>query len=58
MRVPLFERESNQITCVPGIIIVGLFNVILFETEMETLSIFWKTITPKQLGNNKTQTQP
>jgi len=37
MRVPLSERESDQITQAPDIIIVGLFNMMLFETEMETL---------------------
>jgi len=39
MRVPLSERESDQITRAPGIIIVGLFNVMFFETEVEILSV-------------------
>ena len=41
MRVPLFERESDQITHAPGIIIIGLFNVMLVETEVETLFVLW-----------------
>jgi len=39
MRVPLSERESNQITHVSDIIIIELLNMVLFETEVETLSV-------------------
>jgi len=41
MQVPLSERESDQITHAPDIIVVRLFNVMLFETEMKTLSVLW-----------------
>jgi len=58
MQVSLSERESDQIKHARDIIIVGLFNVMLFEIEVETLSMLWETITPKQLGNNNPQTQP
>jgi len=39
MRVPLSERESGQIKHTFYIIIVGLLNVMLFEAEVEILSV-------------------
>ena len=41
MHVPLSEGESDQITHALNIVIVRLFNVILFETEMETSPVLW-----------------